>query len=53
MFSPGNIAANSPPKISTLPLERFQVIQLLLFEVQIRTHGHSNQNYTYARLKRS
>jgi hypothetical protein len=49
-------AANSPPKKSHSPLERFQVFHLLLFEVQIkqRTHSHFNRNYTaYARLKRS
>ena len=35
MFSPGNLAANSPRKISNPPLERFQVFRLLLFEVQL------------------
>ena len=50
----GNLAVNSPPKISNSPLERFHVLRLLLFEVQIRAHSHFNQNYTaYARLKRS
>jgi len=34
MFGPGNLAGNSPPKDSNSPLERFQVFQLLLFEVQ-------------------
>jgi len=54
MFRPGNLAANSPQKISNSPLKRFHVVRLLLSEVQTRTHSHFNQNVTtYARLKRS
>ena len=37
MFRPGNLAANSPPKISNSPLKRFHVVRLLLSEVQTRT----------------
>ena len=52
MFSPGNLAGNSPPKNTNSPLERFQVSRLLLFEVQIKQRPVSTRTIMLMRVSK-
>jgi len=52
LISPAILAANSPPKISNSPLERFQVSRLLLFEVQIKQRTVSTRTIMLMRVSK-